>query len=74
MCRNIKQLRGSDAMLDTALKQGEIEAAALQYVRKVTGFRAPSRANRAAFDQAVQEVASATQRVLDALAQPVVEN
>jgi hypothetical protein len=63
MCRSIKQLRrpapppGDD----------EIRAAALQFVRKVSGYRAPSRANQAAFERAVDEVAAATQRLLDAL-------
>ncbi len=64
MCRSIKQLR----MADAAPTQAEIDAAALQYVRKITGFRTPSRANRAAFDQAVAEIAAATQRVLVAVA------
>jgi len=44
-----------------------VEAAALQFVRKVSGYRSPSRANEAAFDRAVHEVAEATQRMLDAL-------
>jgi hypothetical protein len=45
----------------------EIRAAALQYVRKVSGFRQPSRANAAAFDAAVEEIAGASRRLLDAL-------
>ena len=45
----------------------EIAAAALQYIRKVSGYRAPSRANQAAFDQAVAEVAAATSHLLDSL-------
>lgn len=64
MCRSIKQLR----LPDTIPGDAEIQAAALQYVRKVSGYRTPSRANQAAFDAAVAEVALATQRLLDQLA------
>jgi hypothetical protein len=60
MCRNIKQLRRPDA----SPTPEEIELAALQYVRKVSGYRQPSRANQAAFDAAVAEVAVATARLL----------
>jgi hypothetical protein len=63
MCRSIKQLRNSDI----PATEEEIRAAALQFVRKVSGYRKPSRANQAAFDQAVEEVARATQRLLDQL-------
>jgi hypothetical protein len=63
MCRNITELRG----LEPAATPDEIEAAALQYVRKVSGIRAPSDASRDAFDRAVAEVAAATARVLDAM-------
>lgn len=63
MCRNIKQLR-NPAGPPTA---EEIHGAALQYVRKVTGFRTPSRANREAFERAVAEVAAATHKVLESL-------
>ncbi len=48
----------------------EMRAAALQYVRKVSGYRKPSKANETAFDQAVDEVAAATQRLLDMLTAP----
>lgn len=63
MCRSIKTLRraGSPATED------EIRAAALQFVRKVSGYRQPSRANAGAFDAAVDEVAVASKRLLDAL-------
>ena len=63
MCRSIKTLRraGSPATED------EIRAAALQFVRKVSGYRQPSRANAEAFDGAVDEIAVASQRLLDAL-------
>ncbi|NIR38280.1 MAG: DUF2277 domain-containing protein, partial [Actinobacteria bacterium] len=56
MCRSIKTLR--PPMADPTRE--DVEAAALQYVRKVSGFRAPSRANREAFDRAVAEVAAST--------------
>jgi len=55
MCRNIKRLRHSDhAPTDT-----ELHDAALQFVRKISGFNAPSKANEAAFDRAVRDVAAA---------------
>jgi hypothetical protein len=63
MCRSIKTLRG---MAESATAE-EIEAAALQFVRKVSGYRRPSRANQAAFDAAVAEVASASRRLLEGL-------
>ncbi len=63
MCRSIKQLR-NPAQSPT---DAEIEAAALQFVRKVSGYRAPSAANQAAFDAAVAAIADATQRLLDSL-------
>ena len=61
MCRSIKTLR------DTGASDEEIRAAALQYVRKVSGYRAPSRANAAAFEAAVEEIADASARLLDSL-------
>lgn len=70
MCRSIKQLRLSNVTSEPIASRAEMEAAALQYVRKVTGFRVPSRANKAAFDRAVQEIADATQKVLEAMTQP----
>jgi hypothetical protein len=63
MCRSIKVLRRPD----TSATPPEISAAALQFVRKVSGFRKPSRANQDAFEAAVQEVAAATERLLDTL-------
>ena len=65
MCRSIKQLRQPDR----PPTDQEIEAAALQFVRKVSGYRTPSRANQAAFDQAVREIADSTRRLLDNLSQ-----
>jgi len=70
MCRSIKQLRRPAASAAEPVTQAEISAAALQYIRKVSGFRAPSRANTLAFDQAVAEVARATAALLDCLKQP----
>jgi hypothetical protein len=60
MCRSIKTLRRSDE----PPTRDEIQAAALQYVRKISGYRVPSRLNQAAFDQAVAEIAAATQSLL----------
>ena len=60
MCRSIKTLRSSE----TAATEEEIRAAALQFVRKVSGYRAPSPANRAVFDAAVEDVTSTTERLL----------
>ncbi|HET8570525.1 MAG TPA: DUF2277 domain-containing protein [Candidatus Limnocylindria bacterium] len=63
MCRSIKTLRdGAEPVTDE-----EITAAALQYVRKVSGYRQPSRANADAFNDAVAEVAAASRRLLDAV-------
>jgi hypothetical protein len=63
MCRSIKRLRGADG----PATEEEIREAALQYVRKVSGFREPSRRNAEAFDEAVAEVASASRRLLDSV-------
>jgi hypothetical protein len=63
MCRNIRQLHNFEPPATTS----EVEAAALQYVRKVSGATKPSHANADAFDLAVREVAEATQRLLDTL-------
>jgi hypothetical protein len=63
MCRSIKTLRRPD----TAATTGEIEAAARQFVRKVSGYRAPSARNQAAFEAAVIEVAGASRRLLEAM-------
>jgi len=66
MCRSIKQLRRADEPVTPE----EVKAAALQFVRKVSGYRVPSRANADVFDGAVAEIAAATQRLLDALVTP----
>ena len=63
MCRNIRPLHNFAPPATT----DEVRAAALQYVRKVSGATKPSHANQAAFDEAVEEVAQATARLLEAL-------
>ncbi len=64
MCRSIKRLReGSEVA-----PPDEVRKAALQYVRKVSGFRQPSARHRDSFDRAVEEVAEASQALLDAVA------
>lgn len=63
MCRSIKQLRNPEH----SPTEGEIHAAALQYIRKVSGYRQPSRANQAVFDQAVTEVAETTRDLIENL-------
>ena len=66
MCRSIKTLRRAD---EPATDE-EIRAAALQFVRKVSGYREPSRKNTEAFDAAVDQVAEASRRLLDAVSPP----
>jgi hypothetical protein len=63
MCRNIKTLFNFDPPATDA----EIRAASLQFVRKLSGFNAPSKANEAAFAFAVEEVAQAARRLIDSL-------
>jgi hypothetical protein len=63
MCRNIRPLFN----FSPAVTPDEVRAASLQFVRKVSGFTNPSKANEAAFDRAVGEVAEVVQRLLDAL-------
>ena len=63
MCRSIQQLRGAEP----AATDREVREAALQYVRKISGYRTPSRANQEVFDAAVQDMAAATRRLLDGL-------
>jgi hypothetical protein len=69
MCRSIKTLRrpGEDATT------GELEAAARQYVRKISGFREPSVRNREAFDAAIAEITAASDRLLESLGVTVEE-
>lgn len=63
MCRNIKPLFN----FDPPATKADARAAALQFVRKVSGFTRPSQANQAAFERAVEEIAEATARLLDSL-------
>ena len=63
MCRNIRTLHN----FEPPATQDEVQAAALQYVRKVSGATRPSQANQAAFDRAVAEVTETTRRLLDEL-------
>ncbi|HLF40920.1 MAG TPA: DUF2277 domain-containing protein [Acidimicrobiia bacterium] len=61
MCRSIKTLRGE------VYERTDLEAAARQYVRKLSGYREPSTANRDAFEQAVAEIADVSERLMDGL-------
>ena len=63
MCRSIKQLRKADAPTTDA----EIRAAALQFVRKISGYRTPSRGNQVVFEQAVAAITASTQQLLTQL-------
>jgi hypothetical protein len=63
MCRNIRQLYN----FEPPTTHDEVQAAALQYVRKVSGMTKPSKANEAAFEHAVADVAAATSRLLGEL-------
>ncbi len=63
MCRSIKVLRRPEEPVTSE----EISAAALQYIRKVSGYRSPSKSNTVAFEAAVREVATATDRLLQSL-------
>ena len=63
MCRNIKTLFN----FEPPATEKEIQASALQYVRKISGFSKPSQINQAAFDQAIKEVTEVTRKLLDSL-------
>jgi hypothetical protein len=63
MCRNIKMLFN----FDPPVTPDEVRAASLQYVRKVSGFNKPSKANEAAFNEAIDEIAAASMRLLKSL-------
>ena len=63
MCRSIKRLRTPDGPVSDT----EVREAALQFVRKVSGYRSPSQRNAAAFEHAVDDVAEASRRLLEAL-------
>jgi hypothetical protein len=64
MCRSIKTLRPP---YEEHVTDADVRAAALQYVRKVSGFRQPAEHNREAFDHAVDQIAAATERLLSGL-------
>lgn len=68
MCRSIKTLR--ETVNAPAAGDREIEEAALQFVRKISGFRKPSRVNEAVFEAAVDEIAAASRKMLDGLVVP----
>jgi hypothetical protein len=63
MCRSIQQLRGAEP----PATENEIRDAALQFVRKISGYRTPSQSNAAVFATAVDEITAATERLLDGL-------
>jgi len=63
MCRSIKVLRKPEGPAPAE----EVEAAALQFVRKISGFRKPSKANQEAFDRAVREITGASGRLLETI-------
>lgn len=63
MCRSIKTLRSNEG----PASDDEVVAAALQFVRKVSGYRKPSQANTEAFEQAVAEISEASRRLLEGL-------
>jgi hypothetical protein len=67
MCRSIKRLRGPEGVAT----EDEIREAALQFVRKVSGFRQPSQRNAEAFEEAVDEVTEASHRLLVSVSRPV---
>lgn len=63
MCRNIRTLFN----FDPPATDEEIRAASLQFVRKITGFNTPSKANEAAFGEAIEQIAAVSRRLLDSL-------
>jgi hypothetical protein len=65
MCRSIVTLRGEEVATSD-----EVRSAALQFVRKISGYNKPSKANEEVFDAAVADIAAATQRLLDGLVSP----
>jgi hypothetical protein len=67
MCRSIKVLRRPDQPATPT----EMNQAALQFVRKISGFQKPSRANQEAFDRAVMEIAQISRRLLEAVGAPL---
>jgi hypothetical protein len=70
MCRSIKTLRRAEE----PATDDEIRAAALQFVRKVSGYRKPSRANEQAFERAVEEIAASSERLLHAVGAETIQS
>jgi hypothetical protein len=66
MCRSIVKLRGEEAATDE-----EVRAAARQFVRKISGYREPSKRNAEAFESAVDEIARSSRQLLDSVSTPV---
>jgi hypothetical protein len=66
MCRSIVKLRG-----ETPATEDEVRAAARQFVRKISGYREPSRRNAEAFEAAVEDIARSSRRLLDSVSSPV---
>jgi len=66
MCRSIKTLRSNEVVVT----EPEIRAAALQYVRKISGFRQPSNANSAVFEAAVDQITLSSKQLLEGLSRP----
>jgi hypothetical protein len=65
MCRSIVKLRGEEPATEE-----EVRAAALQFVRKISGYREPSRKNAEAFEAAVEDIARSSKRLLDSVTSP----
>jgi hypothetical protein len=65
MCRSIMKLRGEEAATDE-----EVRAAARQFVRKISGYREPSKRNAEAFEAAVDEIANSSRQLLDSVSTP----
>lgn len=70
MCRSIKRLRQPKGSDQPPATDEEVRAAALQFIRKVSGYQRPAPANAPAFDSAVEDVAAVTHRLLAALPRP----
>lgn len=63
MCRNIKTLRNPEMLVSDE----DLDAAALQFVRKISGYRKPSKANEKSFDRAVREISRSGRKLMDSL-------
>jgi len=74
MCRSIKRLRPAMGSDEAPATSADIEAAALQFVRKISGYRVPSKKNEEAFNAAVEEIAHASRHLLDAVSAPILSS